>query len=1331
MGASWFALLAIVVALSLNVKLASCSISKVSAEPANITKLYVMSDNATGCPDWIEEGCECETLSYYVQRVDQYFVSNTCMEFLDGDHIMEINRGIHMDNVTNFSLIGTRNDVVTHTKSSDGSPVPTSRIVCSGAIRSGFYFIHSSNILIENLAITQCGLRLSRHVKVLAALAFDTVNNVEIRSVRIHDSTGFGVHADRILGISTISNSVFINNSGTHKFYGGNVRLWYQKCPPNHNTSLRIEKSWFKYGYDIFKTENFYPYATGLTLLIDCPYVHAIIDNIITKHNIAANGGNLAIRLNFTAYQEGIGSVVLKNSKVFNGKGHRGGGLRVWSRIYGAENVSCSDLKQLYFTLLVVNTTFVGNHAYSAGGALYISHYEVEHTDCVTRTIVFENCTFQNNSAPAPGNGAVTEIIKHRIPAVKAHTSPQFQVVFSKSRFISNWMILDERRLVHGGILDIFSVDKVKFESCIFTDNNSTVLSIVDSNVVLSGQLLFSDNSAVDGGAMKFCDSSYMFIENNTSAIFQRNQAKNAGGAIFAQQRCLETNPSCFFQPLVKDFTKLSDFGKNIKMTLKFINNTATNSGNAIYGGSIDYCYTFNHFISRRGKESYYLSSVVFKKLFHILNQDHNYDISSNPYGVCLCNKTTKKPQCELKRLELKPKYPGEVFKVYAVTVGQQHGFSPAIASYKVVQPSSKNNDRIVKQHTNDPLRNCTPLEYSLHTTEKRVTFNLTVQQASQNAYSFYFRYHYPQVVVPLKRCPWGFTVQNDSDGTTQCECHPALSALENNEISCNLTRGVVTRYKSIWVGINWLKFKSVEEFHNRCHNSNNSNSCTEVVVSTQCPYDYCNTSKVSVHAESINHQCNFDRIGILCGKCNKHKSSTFGGSQCKICNNDNVVPVIIFVIIAGFILVFILVLLNLTVTEGTLNGLIFYMNFVQVNKSVYFPAYPGELWYGVRLLTAVVSWFNLDVGIVACFFSGMDTYIKTWLQFVFPVYIWLIVVVIIILSRKFVLIQRLVGRNAVKILATLFLLSVAKISRAIISVFSYTSIEFPSGSGHFIGVWVPDGNVRYLSDKHIPLFLIGLVFLILILVYTVLVMFSMCLQRLPSRPLLSLIYRLKPFFDAYTGPYKTRCRFWTGLLLLTRCLLFSMFSLNALNNDPLKLLLTTLMCLVLLGLMTSFNGVYRRLYLNLLEMLAFFNLGVLSSLSCYLACSHSAHDDAHYTIIMSSISVLVACITLIVVVFFHGYRQIRSSKILRRFLSAISRTPSMEDLVSSSLHMDAERPTTLLTQTEVVVPPPGEAAAKELIQNMNSVVAGQDVPKVQRYTKLREPLIEEGDSDS
>ena len=1298
-------------------KLSSSSSNTGDRKDSEITKLYVRAEGADNCPHWIEKQWKCEPLSYYIQRVDQFFVSNTCMEFLEGVHVMEINRAVRMVDISNFSLIGNRSRI-TPRDTTDGTPVPSSLITCSGSMRSGFYFVNSFNIQIENLAIAKCGMRISKGIKVLAAIAFDTVINVQMRNVRIFNSTGFGVHADRVLGNSTISNSAFIRNIGIKKFYGGNMRFWYRDCPSDVNTWLLVENSWFMHGYDVYKTDRFYPYASGLTLLIDCPFVHVTISNITAMHNVADNGGNLAIRLNFTSYQPGIGSILLQNSNIVGGVGHRGGGLRVWSRIYGARDISCRNLSQNYVTLHVVNTNFTDNHAKSAGGALYISHYEEERIDCVLRRIEFVRCNFLRNSVPAYGNGAVMEIIKHTIPTVLPHVSPQFQVSFSKSHFVNNWIILDEKMLVHGGILDIFSVDKILFESCTFTDNNSTALSLVDSNVLLSGRSLFRNNSGVNGGAVKICDSSYMYIENRTSVTFNGNCAANAGGAIFAQQRCLETAPSCFFQTLMHDFTKLSEFGKSINMSLVFVNNTAGSAGNAIYGGSIDECYTFQHYIDHR-RASYYLSDQVFDKIFNTSAEDPDRDISSNPSGVCLCDSKTRKPLCgkQHKSISLDPKYPGEVFQIMAVTVGQRSGFSPAVVNGIVIGMEG-NQSKLLKQLVTDPLKECAWLKYSVHTDRSIMTFNLTVKQTNPEAYGFYYRYHYPQIAVPLKPCLWGFRLSRDSEGMLSCQCHQAL---KSNGINCNLTAGYLTRSSTKWVGFDWSKFKSYEEFQRSCQNmSGNDTSCRNVIVSTKCPYDYCDHSPVNITASSIDKQCNFDRGGVLCGACKDGRSSAFGESKCKRCiNNNNIIPLIIFFIFAGIFLVFILILLNLTVTEGTLNGLIFYMNMMQVNNPIYFPA--SGISYGIRILMAIVAWFNLDLGIHVCFYSGMDAYTKAWLQFVFPVYIWLIVVFIIVLSRKFLLVQRLVGKNAVKILATLFLLSAAKLSRAIISVLSYVCLEYPSGKE--VLVWIPDGNVEFLGGKHIPLFIVGVTFMILLLFYTFLVMFHMCLQRVPIGGPFKLVYRLKPFFDAYTGPYKTRYRFWTGLLLLTRCVLFTLFALNVLSEFRLKLMLTILTCFLLLSLMASFYGVYRRLYLNLLEVLAFLNLGVVSTLTCFLS-------GAKTTVFVSAISVIFACITFVVVIFFHGYRQIRNSKVLRKFLSSISRSPSSEDLVSSSLHVDVERPQSLLTQSEVALTPTGEAEAEELLQNMNSVVANQNVPKVAKFTQFREPLIE-SDSES
>ena len=60
-----------------------------------------------------------------------------------------------------------------------------------------------------------------------------------------------------------------------------------------------------------------------------------------------------------------------------------------------------------------------------------------------------------------------------------------------------------------------------------------------------------------------------------------------------------------------------------------------------------------------------------------------------------------------------------------------------------------------------------------------------------------------------------------------------------------------------------------------------------------------------------------------------------------------------------------------------------------------------------------------------------------------------------------------------------------AKILRLIIDGISFTTITFPDGYKSM--VWLVDGNLGFLSGKHLPLFLVGLIFLFFLLIYTLL----------------------------------------------------------------------------------------------------------------------------------------------------------------------------------------------------------------------------------------------------
>ena len=65
------------------------------------------------------------------------------------------------------------------------------------------------------------------------------------------------------------------------------------------------------------------------------------------------------------------------------------------------------------------------------------------------------------------------------------------------------------------------------------------------------------------------------------------------------------------------------------------------------------------------------------------------------------------------------------------------------------------------------------------------------------------------------------------------------------------------------------------------------------------------------------------------------------------------------------------------------------------------------------------------------------------------------------------------VGRfQCSSVLATLLLLSYAKLQRTVILVFSFTYLQNYYGDGRSLAVWLYDGNVPFLQGKHMVLFL-------------------------------------------------------------------------------------------------------------------------------------------------------------------------------------------------------------------------------------------------------------------
>ena len=343
----------------------------------------------------------------------------------------------------------------------------------------------------------------------------------------------------------------------------------------------------------------------------------------------------------------------------------------------------------------------------------------------------------------------------------------------------------------------------------------------------------------------------------------------------------------------------------------------------------------------------------------------------------------------------------------------------------------------------------------------------------------------------------------------------------------------------------------------------------------------------------------------------------------------------------AGFGLVALLMVLNLTVSIGTINGLIFYASIVKISEStgIFFPNGP------IPVLSQFIAWLTLDLGIETCFYHGMTAYAKVWLQFVFPLYIWFIIATIIVLCRYSTWLSNKIGGNVVQVLATLILLSFTKTFHTIILAMKFTTLSCVNTNANTSGivVWSVDGNVSYLSPEHYILMAAVVLFLLIAIFYTLALLFDAVIEKYLTRIMFfrKQWIKFKPFVDAYHGPYKDNCRFWTGLLLLVR-MAFTLVTLWF--DNYIALIFITTSTSVLLSLMIFFGGAYQKKYLNILEWLSLINLILLSAIY------NPWYGKSGVQQVVIIISISVAFVTFIGVLVYHVFLRVKYFECFKKF---------------------------------------------------------------------------------
>jgi len=527
----------------------------------------------------------------------------------------------------------------------------------------------------------------------------------------------------------------------------------------------------------------------------------------------------------------------------------------------------------------------------------------------------------------------------------------------------------------------------------------------------------------------------------------------------------------------------------------------------------------------------------------------------SVPNSICHCT-DDQHYNCSID--ELGPVYPGQTFQLnLAINSDFEQTTKITVSNEKRACKSNREKDHILL-HSGT----CTTLEYKSILYMDGQSCNVYLS-GIKGSHRFPLSHFCDVYRIAIQPCPLGFVL---NEILKVCQCDPILKPIVRSTEVCNIQAQTILRPAGSWI-IGRI----------------NTNNNYTYKVSSHCPFDHCLPHSSHLNLSNPDHQCQFNRTGVLCGRCKEGLSTVFGTSQCKQCSNYYLFLLLLF-ILAGIAVIMLLFVSNFNVVNGSINGIIFYANIVSINSPVFFPRYePTKYVYGLTSL------LNLDLGVQVCFYNGMDDYAKIWLQLIFPIYLIFIATLLIIASRYSTRIQRLTARKALPVLATLFLLSYTKILCTISSVlFSYSTIaSLPSNNVTL--VWSVDTGIQPFGLKFIVLFIVCLMLCLILLPFNTVLIFTKTLSRFKR------INHFKPLLDAYKGPYKDKFYYWTGLELLLRAVFYGISALDRCTNMMIGILI--------LGAMECIFGLhspFKHKSNNYQELLLIFNLQALFTASWY-----------------------------------------------------------------------------------------------------------------------------------
>ena len=490
-------------------------------------------------------------------------------------------------------------------------------------------------------------------------------------------------------------------------------------------------------------------------------------------------------------------------------------------------------------------------------------------------------------------------------------------------------------------------LDNITFENLTISDNHCSGIALIASNTTIKNKVDLIRNTGSLGGAMKiFSDSTRMsklMMTSQSHLNIINNTAKSYGGGILVDKTCQHT-ADCFFQ--FKDT-------QNLSTAISLFGNRAMLGGDMVFGGCLTNCL-----IELHGTKEVVDATNTSNIFWDFVSSEYPFlpsAFADQPNRVVFCDfsemsNNNTDPLCTNTVMTVRA-FRGQSFKVPLMAVDSS--CSPSAA---YIQANTEDTERILEKRN----KLCSNHSYSVNISDPTRT------HVDVNFQLYHKSVIYPPatLTVELQQCPNGYSL-NTSKGI--CACNDVLKSYD---IEC-----VPETYSLRVPALTWIgKVDGVEVVQKHCQ--------------------YCKRKVERIHSvDESDKLCARNRTGIMCGRCVEGYSLQLSGNQCADCRNSlhKAILVSILFIVIGILLIVFLLTLNLTVSTGILNALIFYSNIVYINRDDFLPVntesgVPHKVLHNmVRFLSAFQAWMNLDFGFAVCFFSKYNAYISTWSQFALP----------------------------------------------------------------------------------------------------------------------------------------------------------------------------------------------------------------------------------------------------------------------------------------------------------------------------------------------------------